>query len=275
LNFIVGIKSLDLVILNNVLYKNKNFHVFISYNYKDFLLSIENIKDTISLGDNVIIYNNLPMNSYNDTIKSISDIANIEYFSNWHASNDIDKDSSDAFNDMLIELNESKELSDEEVYEISKYKKENSGITNQMALLQYGIGLPIIEEKGLDQWKAYSSYITASNMVAAKRLINKENTIYSKEFGYVIINNNNELVPYLEEVTKRNNMSLINLSVVENSIEVMVSTTIPETCKRISDKLFYSEDSPYYIDDNKSVYFINGTVKDIKRAIKQLLDKKD
>jgi len=176
LNFIVGIKSLDLVILNNVLYKNKNFHVFISYNYKDFLLSIENIKDTISLGDNVIIYNNLPMNSYNDTIKSISDIANIEYFSNWHASNDIDKDSSDAFNDMLIELNESKELSDEEVYEISKYKKENSGITNQMALLQYGIGLPIIEEKGLDQWKAYSSYITASNMVAAKRLINKENT---------------------------------------------------------------------------------------------------
>jgi len=275
LNFIVGIKSLDLVILNNVLYKNKNFHVFISYNYKDFLLSIENIKDTISLGDNVIIYNNLPMNSYNDTIKSISDIANIEYFSNWHASNDIDKDSSDAFNDMLIELNESKELSDEEVYEISKYKKENSGITNQMALLQYGIGLPIIEEKGLDQWKAYSSYITASNMVAAKRLINKENTIYSKEFGYVIINNNNELVPYLEEVTKRNNMSLINLSVVENSIEVMVSTTIPETCKRISDKLFYSEDSPYYINENKSVYFINGTVKDIKRAIKQLLDKKD
>lgn len=275
MNFIVGIKSLDLVILNNVLYKNKNFHVFISYNYKDFLLSIKNIKDTISLGDNVIIYNNFPMNSYNETIKGISDIANIEYFSNWHTSNDIENDSSDAFNDMLIELNENKELSDEEVYEISKYKKENSGITNQMALLQYGIGLPIINEKGLDQWKTYSSYITAANMVAAKRLINKENTIYSKEFGCVIINNNNELVPYLEEVTKRNNMSLINLSVAENSIEVMVSTTIPETCKRISDKLFYSEDSPYYINDNKSVYFINGTVKDIKRAIKQLLDKKD
>lgn len=275
MNFIVGIKSLDLVILNNVLYKNKNFHVFISYNYKDFLLSIENIKDTISLGDNVIIYNNFPMNSYNETIKGISDIANIEYFSNWHTSNDVENDSSDAFNDMLIELNENKELSDEEVYEISKYKKENSGITNQMALLQYGIGLPIINEKGLDQWKTYSSYITASNMVAAKRLINKENTIYSKEFGCVIINNNNELVPYLEEVTKRNNMSLINLSVAENSIEVMVCTTIPETCKRISDKLFYSEDSPYYINDNKSVYFINGTVKDIKRAIKQLLDKKD
>lgn len=271
MNFIVGIKSLDLAILNNVLYKNKNFHVFISYNYKDFLLSIENIKDTISLGDNVIIYNNFPMNSYNETIKGISDIANIEYFSNWHTSNDIEKDNSDAFNDMLIELNENKELSDEEVYEISKYKKENSGITNKMALLQYGIGLPIINEKGLDQWKVYSSYITASNMVAAKRLINKENTIYSKEFGCVIINNNNELVPYLEEVTKRNNMSLINLSVAENSIEVMVSTTIPETCKRISDKLFYSEDSPYYINDNKSVYFINGTVKDIKRAIKQLL----
>ena len=275
MNFIVGIKSLDLEILNNVLYKNKNFHVFISYNYKDFLLSIGNIKDTVSLGDTVIIYNNFPMNSYNDDLKSISNIAEIKYFSNWHNSNEINDNPSDAFNDMLIYLNEHKELSDEEVYEISKYKKENSGITNQMALLQYGIGLPIMNEKGLDQWKTYSSYITASNMVAAKRLINKENTVYSKEFGYVIINNNNELVPYLEEVTKRNNMSLINLSVAENSIEVMVSTTIPETCKRISDKLFYSEDSPYYINDNKSVYFINGTVKDIKRAIKQLLDKKD
>ncbi|QBJ03527.1 hypothetical protein HWC08_gp114 [Lactobacillus phage 521B] len=275
MNFIVGIKSLDLEILNNVLYKNKKFHVFMSYNYKDFLLSIENIKDTISLGDIVIIYNNFPMNSYNDDLKSINNIAEIKYFSNWHNSTEINDNPSDAFNDMLIYLNENKELSDEEVYEISKYKKENSGITNQMALLQYGIGLPIMNEKGLEQWKTYSSYITASNMVAAKRLINKENTIYSKEFGYVIINNNNELVPYLEEVTKRNNMSLINLSVVENSIEVMVCTTIPETCKRISDKLFYSEDSPYYINENKSVYFIDGTVKDIKRAIKQLLDKKD
>lgn len=275
MNFIVGIKSLDLEILNNVLYKNKKFPVFISYNYKDFLLSIENIKDTISLGDTVIIYNNFPMNSYNDDLKSISNIAEIKYFSNWHNSNEINDNPSDAFNDMLIYLNENKELSDEEVYEISKYKKENSGITNQMALLQYGIGLPIMNEKGLDQWKTYSAYITASNMVAAKRLINKENTVYSKEFGYVIINNNNELVPYLEEVTKRNNMSLINLSVAENSIEVMVSTTIPETCKKISEKLFYSKDSPYYINDNKSVYFINSTVKDIKRAIKQLLDKKD
>lgn len=275
MNFIVGIKSLDLEILNNVLYKNKKFHVFISYNYKDFLLSIENIKDTISLGDTVIIYNNFPMNRYNDDLKSINNIAEIKYFSNWHNSTEINDNPSDAFNDMLIYLNENKELSDEEVYEISKYKKENSGITNQMALLQYGIGLPIMNEKGLDQWKTYSSYITASNMVAAKRLINKENTVYSKEFGYVIINNNNELVPYLEEVTKRNNMSLINLSVAENSIEVMVSTTIPETCKKISEKLFYSKDSPYYINENKSVYFTNGTVKDIKRAIKQLLDKKD
>lgn len=275
MNFIVGIKSLDLEILNNVLYKNKKFHVFISYNYKDFLLSIENIKDTISLGDTVIIYNNFPMNSYNDDLKSISNLAEIKYFSNWHNSTEINDNPSDAFNDMLIYLNENKELSDEEVYEISKYKKENSGITNQMALLQYGIGLPVMNEKGLDQWKTYSSYITASNMVAAKRLINKENTVYSKEFGYVIINNNNELVPYLEEVTKRNNMSLINLSVADNSIQISVYTTIPDTCRKISDKLFYDDNKPYYINKNVSTYFVDGTVKNIKKAIKQLLDKKD
>lgn len=112
-------------------------------------------------------------------------------------------------------------------------------------------------------------------MVAAKRLINKENTIYSNEFGYVIINNNNELVPYLEEVAKRNNMSLINLSVAENSIQITVYTTIPDTCRKISDKLFYDDNKPYYINKNKSVYFVDGTVKDIKKAIKQILDKKD